>query len=333
MKIRLFALLCAVLLIAVTAGCASDQPPKIGVAFGVGPATRWPQEIKYMEEYSKTLGVILEARLNTDEKQKPLAEDCKELIDSGIDVLIVRPRDVTNMKSVVDYAHQNQVKVISYDSLIEGEAVDLLVGYDSEHTGRILGGHLSEIVTSGNYILIWGDNNRNVEDMYRGAMGCLDPLKGQINILLETGVPGWSPEEAKRIVKETVTANGNQIDAILAFNDKLAGACAEAVAELGIQKEVVIAGMDAELDAVKRIVAGTQACTAYMDLKALSHTTIDHAINLAKNQKMNTNSQVDNNSGAPIPSYLLTRQLVTKQNIHRVLIDSGYYTFEQVYGG
>lgn len=310
--------------------CNKKEPIKIGVAFGVGPALRWQQEIEYMEDYAKTLDVELEARLNNDEKKKPFVEDCKELIDSGINVLIVRPRDVNGMKDVVDYAHEHNVKIISYDSLIEGEPIDLFVGYDSEYTGQILGRYLAETVVSGDYILLWGDMNRNVEDMYKGAMKYIEPLD-DVNIILEYGVPGWSTEEAKKVIKEAVSENGNQVDAIFAFSDPLAGACAEALAELGVETPVAITGMDAELDAVKRIVAGTQSCTAYMDIEKLAYTTIDEAINLASKQEVNANYQLDNKSGEKVSAYLLERQLVTPENLDRILIDSGYYKKEQVY--
>lgn len=42
---------------------------------------------------------------------------------------------------------------------------------------------------------------------------------------------------------------------------------AAAVQELGLKNHVIIVGMDAELAAVKRLVAGTQDATVYMDLK------------------------------------------------------------------
>lgn len=328
-KVVLFLLV--TLLMTGLVGCSSQKAIKVGVAFGVGPASRWQTEIEYMEDYAKTLDLNLEARLNKDEASKPFVEDCKELIDSDINVLIVRPRDVKGMNEVVDYAHKKNVKIISYDSLIEGAPVDLFVGYDSVYTGQLLGRYLSEKVLSGDYILLWGDMNRNVEDMYKGAMKYLEPMD-DINILLEYGVPGWSAEEAKKIIKQTVSENDNQVDAILAFSDSLAGACADALSELGVETPVAITGMDAELDAVKRIVAGTQSCTAYMDIQKLAYTAVDEAINLANKQEVNANHQLDNGFATAIPTYLLTRQLVTVENLDRILIDGGYYTHEQVYG-
>lgn len=47
----------------------------------------------------------------------------------------------------------------------------------------------------------------------------------------------------------------------------------------------MITGMDAELSAVKRLVAGTQDMTVYMDLKNLAETTVDQAYAMAKNER------------------------------------------------
>lgn len=326
------ALICIMLFLSVLSSCSKEQTPKIGVAFGVGPATRWAKELRYMEDYAKQLDIELIGRLNTNEKEKSLARDCFELIDSGINVLIVRPRDVNGMKEVVDYAHKNHVKIISYDSIIEGEQIDSFIGYDSVHVGRILAQHLTELVPKGDYILVWGDPNRNIADMRHGAAKYLDANQGQIKIIMEATIPRWSTEETKKMVKKAIVENGNEIDAIFAFSDKLAGASAEACAELGITKPVVIAGLDAELAAVQRIVAGTQSCSAYMDLKDLAHAAVDQAASLARGKKAKANAETDNGSGNPIPSYLLERKLIVKSNIDRILVQSGCYTDEQIYG-
>lgn len=113
-------------------------------------------------------------------------------------------------------------------------------------------------------------------------------------MILDAPVPGWSVEEAKKMVMDVVASNGNKVDAILAPNDMLAGACAEALKELGVKGHVTITGMDAVLDAVKRIVAGEQDATIYMDLKELAFIAVDEAYHMARNEKVNVNSNFDN---------------------------------------
>lgn len=326
--------LCAALLLMSLGACSqANKVPKIGVSFGVGAATRWENEKDYMETRAKEAGAQIEVRLNKTDEPKTQLEDCKELIDSGIDVLILTPRDVSNVGEILDYAKAKNVPVISYARVVLGQKVDLFVGYDSVRIGQTMGQYLSELVYEGDYIILRGDpGDNNGTLLYDGVMRGLEAVKPGINVILDAPVPGWSADEAKKLVLDAVAANGNRVDAILAPNDKIAGACVEALSELGVSAPVVITGMDAELDAAKRIVAGTQSMTIYMDLKELANTTIDQACNMARGEKVEVNTGFDNQSGTLIDANLITGQLVTKENLDKILIDSGYFTREQVYG-
>lgn len=76
-----------------SAGCDDAPKPKIGISFGVGEAKRWPAEKGYMEERAQELGMEVETRFNKADAPKTQMQDCFELIDSGISVLILIPRD------------------------------------------------------------------------------------------------------------------------------------------------------------------------------------------------------------------------------------------------
>lgn len=326
--------LCACMLI--FSGCSTTKKKedvKIGVSFGVGAAARWPQEKQYMEEHAKALGVQLEARLNVADEPLTQSEDCKELVDSGIDVLILIARDANNTKEIIDYAHSKNVKVISYARAVMGQPVDLFVGYDSNKIGQIMGQYLSELQYEGtDYIILRGDeNDTNATLLYEGAMRFIDPIKKNINILLDESVPGWSPDTAKELVLEAIIKNNHKIDAILAPNDKIAGVCAEVIQELGIENHVVITGMDSELEAVKRIVAGTQDMTVYLALNEMAEAAVDAAVAMALSEEVNINATFDNGSDKPIDSHLISGKLVIKQNIDSVLVDSGFLTKEEIY--
>ena len=59
---------------------------------------------------------------------------------------------------------------------------------------------------------------------------------------------------------------------------------------------------------------------------------VDQAVALAKGEKVTANSEITNDKGEKIQVYLITGEMVTKENIDKVLIESGYYTKEQIYG-
>ena len=83
---------------------------------------------------------------------------------------------------------------------------------------------------------------------------------------------------------------------------------------------------------VKNLLAGTQDATVYMDLKNMASAAVDQAVALAKGEKVTANSEITNDKGEKIQVYLITGEMVTKENIDKVLIESGYYTKEQIYG-
>ena len=70
----------------------------------------------------------------------------------------------------------------------------------------------------------------------------------------------------------------------------------------------------------------------YMDLKNMASAAVDQAVALAKGEKVTANSEITNDKGEKIQVYLITGEMVTKENIDKVLIESGYYTKEQIYG-
>lgn len=326
-------------------GCGSDKPPKIGVSLGVGSAPRWAQEKIYMEERAEELGAEIEVNLSPKSEGDSQMEDCIALINSGIDVLIMRPKDTDGIDDVIELAKKKNVKIINYAGLADQQPIDLFVGYDCTQIGQTLGQYLSEIVTSGSYILLSGPpEDKYVSSyLYDGAMEYIDPMRDDINIILDASVPGWDPDEAKSMVHDAISKNDNKIDAILAPNDGIAGACAEVIKELGITSPVVITGMDAQLEAAQRIVAGTQSCTIFMNGRFLANTAVEEACKMAKGEKLSINSEMDNGSDNPVPAKLINKsnvvpanlisgQLVTKENLDKKLIDSNYFTHEEVYG-
>lgn len=333
MKIRL--LLCLFLALSYLAGCESGPPPKIGISFGVGNAVRWTKEIGYMQDRAMALGVEAEVRFNKTDTPKTQVEDCKEMIDNGIAVLVLVPRDARKVEEILTYAKKKNVKVVSYARAIMGEKIDLFVGYDTYRIGKNMGLHLTERVYKGNIAILKGDmNDFNTALLYDGGMTHIRPLieQGDMKVILDEYIPGWSAEIAKKLLTEAIMKNDYKIDAVFAHNDTFAGVAAEVVKGLGIQNTVIITGMDADLAAARRIAVGTQDMSVYMDLKDMAYTAINEAYNLAVKKKPTVNSRFNNESDFKIDAYLVNGKLVMRSNLDKVLIETGVYTREQVYG-
>lgn len=328
------------MLLILTFGCLTGcqeapKEPKLGVSFGVGPAPRWAKERDFMIARANEIGVELLVRFNSTDKPKTQLQDCFELVDSGIDVLIIMPRDVRQLDDILQYAKKKNVKVLSYARAAMSESVSLYVGYDTYKIGQSIAKHMTEKVYKGNYIVIKGDaNDLNTSPLYTGVMKYIEPLvkSGDINLLADFYVPKWSPDTCKQILTEVLQANNNEVDAILAPNDVLAAAAREVLTSLNITKPVLISGMDASLDAIKRIVKGEQEMTIYMNLETMANTAIDEAFNLASKKAVNVNSEVSGDGVTKIDAFLVNGQVITKENLDKLLIETGVYTREEVYG-
>lgn len=328
--------LCILIAMFTLGGCTEPDPaPKIGISFGVGEATRWQVEMDLMVERAKSLGLEVEARLNKTDKPKTQTQDCFELIDSGISVLILVPRDVRRTEEIINYAKSKNVKVLSYARSVLGEKIDLFVGVDIFRIGHVLGQHLVEKVYKGDVIVLGGDENDfNSKLLHLGAMQAIEPLVGEkgLRVILSTFVPKWSKDTAKDMVKKAVAANNNKIDAIFASNDKLAEGSLEALKELGITSKVIITGMDAEIPALKRIMEGTQDVTIFIDTNLLAVAAVDEANNMVTHRKVSSNSQISNEGPTKVDAYLITGKVVTKENMERVLFEGGHVSREAVLG-
>ena len=171
-------LLCCIFLVLMyVSGCDDAQKPKIGISFGVGEAKRWPAEKGYMEERAQELGMEVETRFNKADAPKNQMQDCFELIDSGISVLILIPRDARKANEILAYAKKKNVKAISYARAVMGEDIDFFVGYDTYRIGQSLGLHLTEKTYKGNLAILKGDKNDfNSPLLYDGAMISIRPL-------------------------------------------------------------------------------------------------------------------------------------------------------------
>ena len=123
-------LLCCIFLVLMcVSGCDDAPKPKIGISFGVGEAEPLAKK-GYMEERAQELGMEVETRFNKADAPKTQMQDCFELIDSGISVLILLPRRQKANK-ILAYAKKKNVKVISYARAVMGEDIDFFVGYDT----------------------------------------------------------------------------------------------------------------------------------------------------------------------------------------------------------
>jgi len=308
---------------------SNRKPIVIGVSLPTQREERWIRDREGMETRAKEKGVTLNIEFNGFDAAKQVSQ-VEKLISQGADVLIIVPIDRVSSASLIEKAHKAGIKVISYDTLGKNTNLDLYIAYNMKRVGELQGLYLITKVPKGNYIIMSGDPDKEFKE---GAMEYIQPRvsTGDIKIITDKVIKGWDPNIAYNIAKDSLIANKNNVNAVLAPNDATAGAAIQALQEQGLAGKVAITGQDADLAAIKRIIQGTQSMTVLKDTRKSGKSAVDAAINLAEGGPVDTNSNV-NNGKMDVPSILLEPVLIDKNNIDSVIIGSGFYTKEQVYG-
>ncbi|MGB3096126.1 MAG: substrate-binding domain-containing protein, partial [Candidatus Deferrimicrobiaceae bacterium] len=112
--------------------------------------------------------------------------------------------------------------------------------------------------------------------------------------------------------------------------DATAGGVIQALTAKGLAGKIPVAGQDAELAAVQRIVQGTQTMTVYKPIRSLTEKVAQLAVNLAKGEDIDAHRKV-NNGKIEVPSVLLAPIAVDQLNIDDTIIADGFHSREDVY--
>ena len=155
--------------------------------------------------------------------------------------------------------------------------------------------------------------------------------RGEVEVVHEDWAENWTPENAKKIMNAALTKHGRGIDGVLATNDGTAGGAIQALLEEGLAGKVVVTGMDAELAACQRIMAGTQAVTIYKPVSKLAARAAEAAFKLAKGRPVVVSAETDNGK-VKVPSIMLEVVAVTKDNMNETIVRDGVHTAAELGG-
>jgi D-xylose transport system substrate-binding protein len=311
---------------------ASPAKPVIGFSIDDLRVERWARDRDYFTAAAKELGadVIVTSADANEQKQVNQVEN---MISQKVDAVVIVPMNSKVFGEVIDEAHKAGVKVLSYDRLILNADEDAYISFDNERVGYLEAEGVFKAKPEGNYYLLGGAPTDNNAKLLRvGQMKVIQAAvdSGKIKIVGSQWVPEWSPTTAMSIMENALTAANNKIDAVIASNDGTAGGAIQALAAQNLAGKVPISGQDADLAAVKRVVAGTQTVTVYKPLKLIASEAAKLTVKLIKGEKPEFNAELDNGT-KKVPSLLLTPIALTKDNVDLVVKD-GFYTKEQVEG-
>ena len=305
---------------------------KIGLSVSDLTLERWQHDRDIFVNKAEELGaevIVQSANGNSADQLSQI----QNMLTQNIDVLVIIAVDSDALSPVVEEAKKQGVKVLAYDRLINNAEIDAYVSFDNVRVGELQAEYLVNEVPEGKYFLLGGDPADNNAHMFReGQMNILQPHidSGAIEVVGDQWADGWSAENAMNIIENALTANNNDIDAVVATNDSTAGGAIQALDAQNLAGKVVISGQDADLAAVQRIAEGLQTMTVYKPIHLIANRSAEIAVQLGKGEEVKGDSTI-NNGLVDVPFIMLNPVMVDKDNILDTVISDGFHSFDDVY--
>lgn len=325
----------AAVLVAGFASGSFAEGKKIGVAWGDFQEARWRWDATAMRSTIERSGnKYLPTNAGGSAEQQ--LRDIEKLVEEGVDALIIQPVDKEAIGPGVERAAAAGIPIVAYDRLIEDDRVFYLT-FDNVGVGRIIAAMVKQARPEGNYAIILGDpSDANTGFLRQGMEEVIGAAVsgGQIKIVGEANADGWKPENAKAVMEKILADSGNQVDAVLAENDGMAGAAIEALTAAGLA--VPVGGQDGDPAALNRVAQGTQLVSVWKNNFELAKRAGKIAGLLADGTPMNLIPEASQFSGGekgiPIWSILMNPTPITADTLDTV-IDAGRVTKDEVCKG
>ncbi|MCB1485846.1 MAG: substrate-binding domain-containing protein [Bauldia sp.] len=257
-------------------------------------------------------------------------------LTEGATVLVLNPVDASAAGRMVQAAHQQNAKVISYDQVIYDAGVDFAVKFDNVQQGMVgmqalIDKLKADGLTTGNIVMLNGDPaDSGAAPEKQGAHSVIDD--SGFTVAAEFDTKAWSASNAQRHIEQAITMIGaDKIAGVYAGNDGMATGAIAALKGAGVDPMPPVTGLDTQLDAVQLMVAGDLYESTYLPVETDAAIAAKAASAIALGESLDSliNGEVDDGTHK-VPAHLLQSIAVTMDNMQEILIDSGYLTVEQI---
>lgn len=337
----------------------------VGVAMPTETSERWIADGAAVQAGLEEAGYEVDLQFAADDIPTQ-QQQIDQMITKGAEALIVAAIDGTALAGQLEAAAAEGIPVISYDRLIrDSENVDFYVTFDNYNVGvqqaqSLLVG-LGLLDQEGNEVadapagpfnveLFAGSlDDNNAHFFYDGAIDTLQPYfdagtlvvkSGQTDIE-QTNTLRWLQETAQKRMEDLLTStynDGSVVAGVLSPYDGLSRGIITALQNSGYgtadQPMPIVTGQDAEIASVKLINDGVQFSTIFKDTRKLAEqAVVATEAYLAGEEPEANDTETYDNGMKVVPSFLLESDIVYKDNIQSLLVDSGYWTAEEVASG
>ncbi len=325
----------------------------IGVTMPTKSLQRWNQDGANIKAQLEAKGYTVDLQYAEDSVATQVSQ-LENQITMGAKVLIIASIDGSALGEVLKSAKEAGIATICYDRLIKETAdIDYNVTFDNFQVGVLQGEYIETALglKEGNgpfnmEIFAGSPDDNNATLFYNGELSVLQQYIDSGMLVIPSGqtdfltvaTPGWKAETAQARMDNLITANyadGTVLDVICCPNDSTAIGSIAALDNVGYgtadKPYPIITGQDADIPNTIAMIDGKQSMSVFKDTRILAEQAVAMVDAILKGGEVPVNNTTDYDNGVKIvPSFLCTPIVVTKDNYEEALIDSGYYTVDQI---
>jgi putative multiple sugar transport system substrate-binding protein len=332
-------------------GGSGGDKGTIGVAMPTKSSERWIADGNNIKKQLEAAGYKVDLQYAEDDIPTQVSQ-VENMVTKGEKMLVIAAIDGTALGDVLDTAKSSDIPVIAYDRLIrDTDAVDYYTTFDNEKVGELQAQSLVDgLKATGkapyNVELFAGSpDDNNATFFWNGAMKVLQPMidSGDMKVVSgqtdfkQAAILRWDPATAQKRMEDILTKSytNETVQGVLSPYDGLSLGIIAALKANGYgggdKPLPVVTGQDAEVQSVKSILQGEQYSTIFKDTRELAKVTVSmiKAIGADKKPEVNDTKTYDNGDKV-VPSYLLDPVPVTKADVTKALVDTGYYKASQL---
>ena len=340
-------LMCLLMVVASVSALADGQ--KVGVSMPTKDLQRWVQDGENMQKELEAAGFEVELQYASNDVPTQLNQ-VETMIDNGCTVIVISAIEGSSLGTALAKAKEKGIKVIAYDRLLmDSDAVDYYATFDNYMVGTVQGTYVKEALDLDNaegpfYMEITagdpGDNNARY--FYQGAIDVLKPYIDAGKIIVRSGqtefdqvaTPTWKTDVAQKRADDILTgyyANGEKLDVWLCSNDSTALGVTNALDNYTGEGWPIITGQDCDIANTKNMIAGKQSMSVFKDTRTLAAQVVKMIKQILAGEEVEVNdTETYNNNVITVPSFLCAPVFADANNYKELLIDSGYYTEDQL---
>jgi len=313
---------------------------------------RWNEDGNYLKEKLEAEGFVVDLQYANNEVSTQVSQ-LENMITKGCKVLVIASIDGIALKGVLADAAAEGVKVIGYDRLIlETPNIDYYATFDNYLVGKIQGDFIVNKLKlkSGegpfNLEVFGGSPDDNNAYLFnQGAMDQLQPYIDSGQLVINSGqtdmsvisIPEWKAETAQARMDNLLTAyySDKIVDVVLSPNDSLAQGIVASLKSAGYgtadKPFPVLTGQDCDKMNVRFMIDGEQSMSVFKDTRTLAERAVTMVIEILSGKDVTVNDTTSYDNGVKVvPSYLCEPVFADATNYKAILIESGYYTEDQI---